>query len=525
MCRKKKIRCRPTAEGCAQCTRYKIACHFTPISTKKQTRRPAGFVSQFLLLRILVLLTRLSFRHIAELQQRLTRAEGLLENELNKKSSQKSRRDEQSPFGALDLTTGKYLQGENVRSPLMMMPALTQPEVSTTGHNYVEGIPHLFPTLGDTNSSASIAPICHHPPPSANASLGPFSLPSFHELPPKLVALELVEDAFRFSNSFFPIFNKEEFLRQFYENYSSSRPSDISWWACINVVLCLAYRFRAMFKPDPSYDNTQACGYIHNALAVVSGLNGLQHSLPAVQALVGMALILQGTPNPHVASVLIAAAIRLAQSMGLNRNIQGPRLTPAQREQRKRVFWIAYCLDKDISMRTGMPFSQDDDEMDTGLPEDSTCDLALCNRSDYAINFFNFRIGLAVIQGQIYKRLYSVQGSQRPTPLKELDAQELDSILAYWKSSVPMDFDDERIISFQSYLPTEFIQILILRFTYVYCLAMVNRHLPPAEYFSVNTALGVQRAPIPSESTCVIESRKAIRLLPMTPHGDYGCVW
>ena len=39
MCRKKKIRCEPTADTCEQCIKYRTLCHFTPISVKRKPRR------------------------------------------------------------------------------------------------------------------------------------------------------------------------------------------------------------------------------------------------------------------------------------------------------------------------------------------------------------------------------------------------------------------------------------------------------------------------------------------------------
>lgn len=58
-------------------------------------------------------------------------------------------------------------------------------------------------------------------------------------------------------------------------------------------------------------------------------------------------LFLQGTPNPQPAFFLVAAAIRLSHSIGLHKRGSGFGLNPVEVEQRKRVFWIAYCLDKE----------------------------------------------------------------------------------------------------------------------------------------------------------------------------------
>lgn len=63
-------------------------------------------------------------------------------------------------------------------------------------------------------------------------------------------------------------------------------------------------------------------------------------------------LFLQGTPNPQPAFFLVAAAIRLSHSIGLHKRGSGFGLNPVEVEQRKRVFWIAYCLDKEFVIST-----------------------------------------------------------------------------------------------------------------------------------------------------------------------------
>lgn len=353
--------------------------------------------------------------------------------------------------------------------------------------------------------------------------LGPFSLPSFHKLPSKSDALELVLDTFRSFNSFYPLFDEQDFLERFHENYSRTSPTSPGWWAILNVVLSLGHRFRAMRMLDPVHANSESCGFVHNALAVVSGLNVLEYSLPAIQALVGMAIVLQGTPNPHTASVLIAAAMRLAQTMGLHRSTHYARFPPAEAEQRKRVFWVAYFLDRDISLRMGTPFTQSDDDMDTELPSGNPSELPWCRDETQTINFFNSRVGLAVIQGQVYRKLYSVQATRLPAAQRAAVALELNSILSFWRDSVPLDLEELSEVSAQKYLSIESLHMFILRFVYVHCLAMVDRHLPSMQQLPFEVGMDDTFQPV--ESICIVESRKAVRLIQLTPRGDYACVW
>jgi hypothetical protein len=59
-------------------------------------------------------------------------------------------------------------------------------------------------------------------------------------------------------------------------------------------------------------------------------------------------MFLMGTPNPQPSFFLVAAAIRLSHSLGLHKKAQMfAGMDPGEMEQRKRVFWIAYMLDKE----------------------------------------------------------------------------------------------------------------------------------------------------------------------------------
>ncbi|KAF7561918.1 hypothetical protein G7046_g2229 [Stylonectria norvegica] len=472
-----------------------------------------------------------NFKYISELEERLKKMEALLQNATAQKPPGEGEPSQKTytPYGILAIEERESLQtdgGETHKE--MAYQSLPGLHVESSSSGFLASLSSSHsPLFRSHENFYEILPSPVHQQQTGARSLvlGPFSVPSFHELPAKSVALDLVGDAFRSFNRFFPLFNEQDFLRQFEHQYANSSPENAGWWACVNVVLALAHRFRAMRTLETAWENSQSCGYLCNALAVVSELNMLHRSLPAVQALVGMATILQGTPNPQSSSVLTAAAVRLSQTMGLHRRTQDVSLSKTEVEQRKRVFWIAYFLDKDISLRMQQPYAQDDDDMDVEIPTGHTHELKICGDIPCDINFFNARIGLAVIQGQTYKRLYSVQASRQSEAQKAAVAQELLSILSYWRSSVPLDFEDYQENSLQVSFTTEFIHVLVLRFTYINCLVMIDHHLPPTEQLSVDPGSEAFGILPPSESICVMESRKAIRLIQITPQGSYAYVW
>lgn len=501
MCRKKKIRCEPTTQGCAQCTKYCTRCHFTPIAMKRKPRRPAGF------------------KYIAHLEERLLELESFLGDKSSRKPTvpdNSSHKEQTTPTVSLD--TSALIASPNESNPWMSMSESQIPSLEQTSnlglirtHDY--GEPDLS-ALGGFIIDPLADSLWPHPAPE----LRPVSLPTRQQLPTKAIALELVKETFNNYNRFLPLFDEEDFLREFQLKYSTSNPGDAGWWACLNVVLSIAHRLRALRTLDSTHENILAFGYIQNALSVVSELNVSNRSLSVVQALVGMACILQGTSNPEPASMLVAAALRLAQAMNLHRECSDPALTKSQAETRRRVFWKVYVLDKDISLRTGRPFSQDDDDMDVQLPSNSNAES--CN-----VDLFNYRIGLAVIQGQVYKQLYSIRAGRQSETQRAIAAQELSSLLSYWKSSAQLESLEDSALLSESQMTGEMIHKVVLRLTYIHCLTMIDRHLPPTARSPSDQELSRSELLLPPGSLCIAESRKAIRLIEAIPQGDCSCVW
>lgn len=308
------------------------------------------------------------------------------------------------------------------------------------------------------------------PPPASN--LRSVSLAAPQQLPTKSFALELIKETFSNYNRFLPLFDEEQFLKSFRLKYSTSNPGDACWWAGLNVVLSIAHRLRALRTLDSKHENSLACGYVNNALSVVSELSIFAHSLSAVQALAGMACILHGTPTPEPASMLVAAALRLAQAMNLHRECSDPALTTSQAEIRRRVFWKVYVLDKDISLRTGQPFSQDDDDMDVRLTSNNGLDSC-------KVDLFNYRVGLAIVQGQVYKQLYSIRAGRQAGAQRAAPAQGLSSLLSCWKSSAQLESSENSTMLSGGQVSGEMIHKVVLQLTYIHCLTMTDRHLPP----------------------------------------------
>ncbi|KAK0787853.1 hypothetical protein LTR75_012749 [Friedmanniomyces endolithicus] len=298
----------------------------------------------------------------------------------------------------------------------------------------------------------------------------------FKPLPPRRECEALLRDYFEHFNQMFPLFHEPTFMHLVDKHYSLEPYEGSGWWASLNVALAIAHRLRVMSNVVDQEEDDHAWGYLKNAMAVMTELTMRNTDLLSVQALLGMALFLQGTPNPQPSFFLVAAAIRLAHSIGLHKRGSGFNLNAVESEQRKRVFWIAYLLDKDICLRSGRPPSQDDDDMNVELPSedppDNVGNVPLAsptgpntnghdNSNDgsaaprprqqaddskeeggqrKAMNLFRLMCTFAQIQSRVYKHLYSVRASRQSDGELLNTIGALDSELEAWKDSIPLDF-------------------------------------------------------------------------------------
>jgi hypothetical protein len=353
----------------------------------------------------------------------------------------------------------------------------------------------------------------------------------FKSLPQKEDLILLIEKAFQGFNSAFPIFDKEDFMQRLEAPDSSFQ--DASWWACVNVMLALALRFKALGSANKDSEDRDAWGYFQNALAVATELTTLHTSLSAVQALLGMAVVVQGTPNPGPYVSLAAAAFRLAQSMDFHRNDQDPALGTAEIEQRKRVFWILYFIDKEISLTTGKPPVQDDDDMDVEMPDDLITAYGCTPYQPFGLNerrFFRHRVELALIQGQIYKRLITVTSLRKTAVERMVIVDDLAKSLRAWKGRVPLRSPacpfESKSREIPDIAPT--LHCIILRLAFFNTLEVlhkISRNSMTTIAKSNGGSRASQETAIQYAALRVEEARCALQLLGVTPQGDYACIW
>ena len=378
-----------------------------------------------------------------------------------------------------------------------------------------------------------------------------FSRRVFKPLPARQECYALLKDYFENFNCMFPLFHEPTFMHLVDKHYSLDPYEGSGWWASFNVALAIAHRLRVMSNVVGQEEDEHAWGYLKNAMAVMTELTMRNTDLLSVQALLGMALFLQGTPNPQPSFFLVAAAIRLAHSIGLHKRGSGFNLNDVENEQRKRVFWIAYLLDKDICLRSGRPPAQDDDDMNVDLPSedppDNVGNIPLTNTTTSSttngkptddapakktMNLFRLMCTFAQIQSRVYKSLYSVRASRQSDGELLNTIGDLDDQLEKWKVSIPLDFRPEHEIK-AAHTPL-ILHVVVLHFAYYNCLTTIHRMSVHHGYWTSRLSdyaiQGLNARPLNprvfmSAALCVNAARTSIGLIRYIPQGDYACVW
>lgn len=289
------------------------------------------------------------------------------------------------------------------------------------------------------------------------------------ELPSEGIVRHVVDAYLTTFNSLLPLFHPQSLyltVDDWYRQPSVRRKP--SAWATINVVFALA---QCHDPGNLSSDVIQAMTVaecLENAQSVLSDVLAEDLDLQSVQILLGLGILFLGAKPDDIRAPMtfVATAIRLAQAIGMHRRDFYEGIAPPEAIQRRRVFWIAYILDKDVAARMRQAPIQHDTDMDLDLPPDEATVAASMGLDDAGFisvngcrgqedidgaitrfNMFRARVELAQIQSRVYDCAFSVRASRtEPGELARL-AQSVRLSIQHWKSRLPAALSLETLSS------------------------------------------------------------------------------
>ncbi|EXJ89216.1 hypothetical protein A1O3_02282 [Capronia epimyces CBS 606.96] len=311
--------------------------------------------------------------------------------------------------------------------------------------------------------------------------------PKLMFLPPLQQVLHIVEIFLQKFNAVLPLFDAKTLLRLIHDFYSlGPQQRDPVAWAAINVVLALAHQKALVGSSSPNC----SVEYLSRAESVLSEVVLGDIQLLNIQVLVGMVMLLQASLDLRSSLILIATTMRLAHSIGLHDRTSSAHLDPTHARQRACVFWMAYILDKDLSMRSKQASVQLDDDIDLDLPSLEIAGYQINARGEIAddsigagyvttvdgtvkMNYFVTRIQLAVIEGGVYDYLFSTRSQKRSREERSRALESVACALEKWKASIPPEFSTA--MALRRVRPGMLRFLVVLHSTSLMCTTLLNQ--------------------------------------------------
>ncbi|KAL2853899.1 fungal-specific transcription factor domain-containing protein [Aspergillus pseudoustus] len=378
----------------------------------------------------------------------------------------------------------------------------------------------------------------HSSPPSGSLLSGDFPRKVFCPLPSKEEASTLLYEYLRNFNCLCPLFEQAKLVSLLNQENLELVLQAPALWASVNVVFALGIAFRLKDRTSAQAEHQRSWLFIKNAFSVYHDLCLGQPDLWSIQALLGMSIFFLGTMSAEPCTFLAAAAIRMCQQLGLGATEEGASLSSQDLEQRRYTFWIAYCLDRETSLRFGKPPAQSDDDMSIGLPTEPPADNAritpTINRHTN-FNVFRAQCQLATIKGHLYKDLYSAAAKDRPFGEIMASVGTLDEKLQDWMESLPSDCQPDVLALPGFSQPSISVMMLYLHYSYFHCIIAIHRLICSRRIMIATDLLqkrGIDLSAPPPHTTKVFESsslcahaaRASIRLMKYMPEGHLSLI-
>ncbi|KAL5331330.1 hypothetical protein ACEPPN_000860 [Leptodophora sp. 'Broadleaf-Isolate-01'] len=362
---------------------------------------------------------------------------------------------------------------------------------------------------------------------------GAFSGQDFIPMFPKAEILPLVEEYFDEVNALFPLFQKQSFMDMCQNKFPVDSESEgPAWWACLNTVIAMGIRLKATNRGFRKVSEV-SWGFFKNAFSVYQQLIATESGVLSVQAVLAMAIFSSGTTDTKMTAVLSSTASRMIYMMGLHQENPENNFDPAEADERRRVFWIAYLIDRGISINSGLPFTIENGSFEVAFPREILPgfeNLPLSNETEDT-TVFRLRIQLAIIESKLQKYLSS-RSSLRFAGQISLDQilqvhHELDT----WKRNVSVEiqptYDTDAVAG------TGNLSVLMLHLAFYHCVGTVHRailhqislmrhNLSPLE---APTSLLLQSQLVSSTTICAQVARATLRLVQHMAYLPFADLW
>lgn len=184
----------------------------------------------------------------------------------------------------------------------------------------------------------------------------------------------------------------------------------------------------------------KAC--LANAMFYFTRIMSLGGSFHALQGTLLLAMYFHSTPIPHGVHLAVNMATRMALDLGLHRREGYAHIPPKMARLRQRNWWMVYILDRDLSLRSGVPPVIHDHDVSTPSPD--SCDFGDDEGIDYIkwgdgnkISYAQLLYSLSKISSKVYTQLYSASAARKSPEKISETIMKLDRELTQWREGLP----------------------------------------------------------------------------------------
>ncbi|KAI9483565.1 MAG: fungal-specific transcription factor domain-containing protein [Benjaminiella poitrasii] len=341
---------------------------------------------------------------------------------------------------------------------------------------------HRHSLRSDSSSTASIV-------------INPF------EMPPKDLSDHLLDLYFSYFYPLLPLLHKKSFMEAVHDDAKPSPPSLL-----LNAIYAVASRISpdVRVRLDPQKPETAGDVFFERARMLLD-LEWDSFRVYTVQSLLLMSSHQNGALKTTRGWLYSGMAIRMSQNLGLHRDCDKWDLTPTEKEERKRVFYCCFVLDRlSCAMHGRSPII---DERDYDAPYPSEHDEDDVHRKPRIMENFHHLIKLCEILGDVLRELYMVKGRKQLSILASPDSivSVLDKKLNKWISKLPPNLQyrppNTRLNENASAPSLELCQLHMLLYT-----TLILTHRP----FIPGPAQTVAPSVFPSASICTFAANKIL---------------
>lgn len=222
-------------------------------------------------------------------------------------------------------------------------------------------------------------------------------------------------------------------------------------------------------------------------------------------------------------------ALRLTHDLSINDPSPKTNISPRERLQRQRVFWIAFLMDADWGLKTGRAPSLSPELITIELPASEDPDAAgeICAiGGEFQMNIFRLRAELSLIMAELMELLQTPEASRNPGFNGDLMWQTLALKLNTWREKWPGKLTIEQL---QEHLHrSDLVHIIAVEAGVFSTFYLLLAHLPP-EIDAKRRAFSPEglneQLTRPQSQHLYHDAKRLASLLSSVPAGDVAINW